>query len=312
MRFFLFLTFIVIVAGQECVHQWVHVTDTELKCFKEWHTSELSMSAKCTAKVIESLGCDFHALKCPDNAFTYWFTEDARNEFANLFKDWDGNPDVSDWNVEKGVMFDSMFENAKGFNRPLDRWNMSSALSLKSMLKGATAYNHLVDFNLPNVQFLDSMLEGATSFNSRVTLQVNVHPGSLSAASMLKDCTQFDDNILITPLASIKSLNKFLFGASSFNRPLRWISLPATVDIADAFTGTSALYYSMDCWANGAIDWEMQWMGPNCKPGNNKCTLCKLPETLTILDKISWGTIVPSVIGVAVAVVAIVFHGKME
>jgi len=36
---------------------------------------------------------------------------------------------------------DGMFSNAKAFNQPLDKWDVSNVIDMDSMFKGATSFN---------------------------------------------------------------------------------------------------------------------------------------------------------------------------
>lgn len=51
------------------------------------------------------------------------------------------DPSVSQWDVSNVTKMNSMFNNAKAFNQPLENWNVSKVTDVRSMFMGATLFS---------------------------------------------------------------------------------------------------------------------------------------------------------------------------
>ena len=59
-----------------------------------------------------------------------------------------------------------MFSDARSFNQPLDKWNVSKVKNMTAMFEGARSFNQpLNDWNVSNVTYMNNMFAGANSFN---------------------------------------------------------------------------------------------------------------------------------------------------
>ena len=64
------------------------------------------------------------------------------------------------------VPLDGMFRNARSFNQPLNKWNVSSVKDMRNMFWGAELFNQPLDkWNVSKVKNMNYMFADATSFN---------------------------------------------------------------------------------------------------------------------------------------------------
>ena len=52
------------------------------------------------------------------------------------------NQPLNKWNVSKVTDMESMFSGATSFNQPLNKWNVSKVTDMSYMFGGATSFNH--------------------------------------------------------------------------------------------------------------------------------------------------------------------------
>ena len=80
------------------------------------------------------------------------------------------NQPLNKWNVSNVTYMRSMFRNASSFNQPLNHWNVSNVTSIRGMFWNATSFNQPFNtsgnkWNVSNVADMFSMFWGASSFN---------------------------------------------------------------------------------------------------------------------------------------------------
>ena len=76
------------------------------------------------------------------------------------------NQPLNKWNVSKVEDMNSMFEGARSFNQPLNKWNVSNVENMGSMFSNATSFNQpLNNWDVSNVEDMEGMFLNANSFN---------------------------------------------------------------------------------------------------------------------------------------------------
>ena len=96
-----------------------------------------------------------------------WDTSSVTNMNSMFYYAIVFNQDLSGWDVSNVTDFTSMFQNAYAFDGPLNpHWDVSSAIYMNYMFKGATTYNQQIStWDVSNVIEFKGMFEGATSYD---------------------------------------------------------------------------------------------------------------------------------------------------
>lgn len=145
------------------------------------------------------------------------------------------NQDVSSWNVEKCLSFNSTFGQMLKFNNgqttgsvgtaPLT-WNTSNATNFSSMFTLAPMFNQSISsFDLSKATSTDNMFYSATVFNNGLasgaagTLDLNTSLVT-TMASMFKSASAFNQNISSWDLGKVTTTQSMFESATKFNNGL--------------------------------------------------------------------------------------------
>jgi hypothetical protein len=87
-----------------------------------------------------------------------------------------------------------MFNNARAFNQPIGRWNVSNVIGMSFMFCNAVAFNQPIGvWNVSNVNFMRGMFYHATSFNQDIRMwSIPNNPENVSM--MFADCPILEEN----------------------------------------------------------------------------------------------------------------------
>lgn len=86
------------------------------------------------------------------------------------------NSPIQHWDVSKVTDMRFMFHSASSFNQPLNQWNTSNVTQMDSMFAFATSFNQPLDkWQITQVTGMDVMFAGAVAFNQSLSTW-NLHP----------------------------------------------------------------------------------------------------------------------------------------
>jgi surface protein len=134
---------------------------------------------------------------------------------------------INGWNINTtatSVDMNSVFYEARAFNRPIENWNMSKVTNLGLFLRGARLFNQ----SLSN---WERNTLGNTSTLANVTAMTN----------MFYDARLFNQNINNWNVSKVTNMNSMFFNTPVFNQPLNnWVTSSVT-SMANMFDSDSFL-----------------------------------------------------------------------
>ena len=127
------------------------------------------------------------------------------------------NRPLSKWNTSKGTDFTQMFIDAESFNQSIDHFKMSNAVSVNGMLSRARKFNQpLNSWDVSKVTDFAGFLNGASSFNQPLTNWNTV--SGMNMAFMLAE-TKYNYPINFNT-SKVVNMEFFLWLSRSFNQPI--------------------------------------------------------------------------------------------
>ena len=74
------------------------------------------------------------------------------------------NQPIGKWNVSNVTDMQYMFSGAEAFNQPIGNWNVSNVLSVECMFADAKAFNQFFNWTLYKAKNTFGMFDGAKNF----------------------------------------------------------------------------------------------------------------------------------------------------
>merc|ERR1740121_2113451 len=203
------------------------------------------------------------------------------------------------WDVTKVTTFESMFEDARTFNKPINTWSFAATVvsgGFVSMFKNAAAFNSAIfDIDATGtggdqtlVRSLESMFEGATAFNQLI----NTATGGWQVTSattftnMFKGATSFNQDISDWNVAAGTNFVSMFEGATDFNKSVNAWTLTAAANAAGGFNN---MFKSATNYAHNLCGWNAQLT--NTATGTDMFTDTKCPTKAATFGNVGAGDI---------------------
>lgn len=107
------------------------------------------------------------------------------------------NQYIGDWNVEKVILMEGMFQFTSLFDQDIGGWNVSSVLNMKNMFNGALAFNQDIgDWDVSRVATMEQMFQNAVLFNQYI--RGWAVPSGTDLSNMFNGATAFQNVYWIT------------------------------------------------------------------------------------------------------------------
>merc|ERR1740121_2906238 len=170
------------------------------------------------------------------------------------------------WDVTKVTTFESMFEDARTFNKPINTWSFAATVvsgGFVSMFKNAAAFNSAIfDIDATGtggdqtlVRSLESMFEGATAFNQLINTATGGWQVTTATTftNMFKGATSFNQDISDWNVAAGTKFISMFEGATNFNKSVNaWTvtGMNANDSITNMFRSATKFKQNLCSWDN--------------------------------------------------------------
>ena len=138
--------------------------------------------------------------------------------------------EISNWDTSKVTnMHGLFFCNARSFNQPLNKWNVSKVTDMAWMFYGARSFNQPLDkWNVSNVRKMRCMFHLARSFNQLLN---NWDVSNVEDMfGMFWNARSFNQPLNDWNVSKVTNMKNMFYGTESFNQPLdKWDVSHATL-----------------------------------------------------------------------------------
>ncbi|RLA58668.1 MAG: hypothetical protein DRQ89_15105, partial [Epsilonproteobacteria bacterium] len=156
-------------------------------------------------------------------------------------------PAIDAPNLTSAVSLNQMFRGASSFNESIDHWNVSSIILFYGMFWDATSFNQpLNSWALNSATDISSMFNGASNFNQSLSNWTTT--GITDIKVMFKNASSFNQPVNHFDVSLVTDFAGTFEGATAFDQPLdNWVMSSAT-SMALMFFGTSSFNQPIDNW----------------------------------------------------------------
>jgi len=170
------------------------------------------------------------------------------------------------WDVTKVTTFESMFEDARTFNKPINTWSFAATVvsgGFVSMFKNAAAFNSAIfDIDATGtggdqtlVRSLESMFEGATAFNQLINTATGGWQVTTATTftNMFKNAASFNQDISDWNVAAGTKFISMFEGATNFNKSVNaWTvtGMNVALSVTNMFKSATKFKQNLCSWDN--------------------------------------------------------------
>ncbi|GGE45007.1 hypothetical protein GCM10010832_26200 [Psychroflexus planctonicus] len=182
----------------------------------------------------------------------------------SMFQDAKGfNSPIEDWDVSNVENLRALFFFTDDFNQPLNNWDVSNVNNFQGVFSSANSFNQsLVDWDVSNAKTMTAMFAGPTSFNQPLN-NWDVS-GVVSMQSMFFNNQAFNHPLDNWDVSKVTIMQWLFYSATSFNQNINIWDVSKVKNMSSMFRNASSFNQPLNNWdtSNVTITGGMFWDAP--------------------------------------------------